>query len=375
MEDNREASVRKFLELVKASRRGKLKIYIGMSAGVGKTYRMLLEAHTLLRNNVDLQIAYVETHGRAETEQLLTGLPLIPRKKIFYKGKELEEMDLQEVLARHPEIVMVDELAHTNAEGSKNEKRWQDVADLLDAGINVISAINVQHIESLNTEAEAISGVRINERVPDRLLELADEIVNIDLTAEELLERLKQGRIYDRSRISMALNNFFRPEKILQLRELALREVARHLEKKISSGVHGAVKLRPERFMACISTNKESAKNVIRKTARLASSSRAQWIALHVETAKEHGQRIPLATQRHLINNFKLAVEMGAEVLRVKNKKLLPAILEEAKKRSVTSICISAAGYSVVQALCGALALRNFLKHLRSEGVDLIILS
>ena len=214
---SREENVQHFLDLIRRSRRGKFKIYIGMIAGVGKTYRMLQEAHELLENGIDVQIGYIETHGRAGTEILLDGLPLIPRKGIFYKGKELEEMDLDRILLLHPELVIVDELAHTNVEGSRNEKRWQDVLELLDAGINVISAVNIQHIESLNEEVRSIAGIEVKERIPDKVLQDADEVVNIDLTAEELINRLKAGKIYRPEKIQVALNNFFNPLKGLNL--------------------------------------------------------------------------------------------------------------------------------------------------------------
>ena len=219
-----EKNVQHFLNLIQKSRRGRFKVYIGMIAGVGKSYRMLQEAHELLDSGVDVQIGYIETHGRADTEALAEGLPAIPRKKIFYKGKELEEMDIEAILAIRPDIVIVDELAHTNVEGSVNEKRWQDVLQLLDAGINVISAVNIQHIEGLNEEVYDIVGLEVKERVPDSVLEQADEVVNIDLTAEELQNRLKAGKIYKTDKISQAMNNFFKVENILQLRELALRE-------------------------------------------------------------------------------------------------------------------------------------------------------
>src|ERR1700743_2230521 len=235
VENNKEQSVQHFLDLIKKSKRGKFKIYIGMSAGVGKTYRMLQEAHALLHNGIDVKIGYIETHNRQETHALLDGLPVIPRRKLFYKGKELEELDVQAVINLHPEIVIVDELAHTNIEGSKNEKRWQDVMDILDAGINVISAVNIQHIESLNEEVKSITGVDVAERIPDNVLEGADEVVNIDLTADELVARLKEGKIYTTDKINTALQNFFQPEKILQLRELALTEVARQGERKIGT--------------------------------------------------------------------------------------------------------------------------------------------
>jgi two-component system sensor histidine kinase KdpD len=223
---DKEENVQHFLNLIQKSRKGKFKIYIGMSAGVGKSYRMLQEARTLLRNGIDVKVGYIETHNRKETHELLEGLPLIPRRTIFYKGKELEEMDVQAVINLRPEVVIVDELAHTNIEGSKNEKRWQDVMEILDAGINVISALNIQHIESLNEEVKKITGVEVTERVPDKVIALADEVVNIDLTADELIARLKEGKIYQAEKIETALKNFFKPEHILQLREMALKEVA-----------------------------------------------------------------------------------------------------------------------------------------------------
>ena len=170
--------------------------------------RMLQEAQTLLRNGVDVKVGYVETHGRPETEALLQGLPLLPRRKLFYKGKELEELDVQGLINLHPEVVIIDELAHTNIEGSKNEKRWQDVMDVLDAGINVISAVNIQHIESLYEEIRVITGIEVSERIPDSVLDEADEVVNIDLTADELVTRLKEGKIYAADKIAIALREF-----------------------------------------------------------------------------------------------------------------------------------------------------------------------
>ena len=233
----REENVKHFLDLIRRSRRGKFKIYIGMIAGVGKSYRMLQEAHEMQENGLDVQIGYIETHGRTGTEALLEGLTIIPRKKIFYKGKEIEEMDLDSILRLHPELVIIDELAHTNIEGSRNEKRWQDVMELLDAGINIISAVNIQHIESLNEEVKGIAGIEVKERIPDKVLQDADEVVNIDLTAEELINRLKAGKIYRPEKIELALNNFFKTENILQLRELALKEVAFRVEKKVENEI------------------------------------------------------------------------------------------------------------------------------------------
>src|SRR5580692_1400502 len=268
---DKDQNVQHFLELIRQSRRGKFKVYIGMSAGVGKTFRMLQEAQTLMRNGVDVKIGYIETHNRQETHDLLDGLPVIPRRKLFYKGKELDELDVQAVINLHPEVVIIDELAHTNIEGSKNEKRWQDVMEILDEGINVISAVNIQHIESLNEEIKEITGVSVTERVPDRILQQADEVVNIDLTADELITRLKEGKIYAPDKIAIALKNFFQSEKILQLRELALKEVASQVERKIETELPRGSHTRNERFLACISSNHEIAKKVIRKTGRLAS--------------------------------------------------------------------------------------------------------
>ena len=374
-EENKEQSVEHFLDLIKRSRRGKFKIYIGMSAGVGKTYRMLQEAHALLRNGIDIQIGYIETHNRAETQALIDGLPLIPRRKVFYKGKELEEMDLVAILNRHPEVVIVDELAHTNVEGSKNSKRWQDVVDILDAGISVISAVNIQHLESMNQEIESITGIPITERIPDKVLELTDEIVNIDLTADELIDRLKEGKIYDKSKISIALQNFFQVDKILQLRELALKEVAHHLERKINIEIPKQIKLRPEKFLACISSNAETAKAVIRKTARLASYYRSTWIVLYVQSSSESGNRIKLDKQRHLINNFKLATELGGEVLKIKNDNVTQTIMQVADEREITTICIGKPHLNLFQVILRTAVFNQLLKHIASTDTDLVILS
>jgi len=374
-EENKEQPVEHFLEMIKRSRRGKFKIYIGMSAGVGKTYRMLQEAHALLKNGIDIQIGYIETHNRAETHNLLAGLPLIPRRKIFYKGKELEEMDLKNILNRHPEVVIVDELAHSNIEGSKNSKRWQDVADILEAGINVISAVNIQHLESLNEDIEKITGVAITERVPDKVLEMADEIVNIDLTADELIDRLKDGKIYDPAKIERALNNFFKSEKILQLREIALKEVAHHLERKIDVEIPSQIKLRPEKFLACISSNAETSKIVIRKTARLASYYRSPWIVLYVQSSSESLDKIKLDKQRHLINNFKLATELGAEVIKVKSDQITQAIMNIAEERDITTICIGKPHLSLFQVILRTAVFNSLLKKIAATETDLVILS
>jgi two-component system, OmpR family, sensor histidine kinase KdpD len=346
-----------------------------MSAGVGKTYRMLQESHALLRNGVDICIGYVETHKRAETEALVAGLPIIPRRKIFYRGKEIEEMDLKGILNRHPEIVIVDELAHTNAEGSKNTKRWQDVFDLLEAGISVISAVNIQHLESINEEIEQITGIAVTERIPDKILEIADEIVNIDLTADELVTRLKEGKIYDQSKIERALANFFQSDKILQLRELALKEVVHQVERKIQTEIPKSIKLRPERFLACISSNAETAGVVIRKTARLASYYRSPWTVLYVQSDSESMERIKLDKQRHLIDHFKLATELGAEVIKIKSNAITKTIIDIATEKEVTTICIGKPHLNIFQVILRTAVFNGLLKNLAMKDIDLVILS
>ncbi len=375
MADDKDPSVQHFLDLIRASRRGKFKIYIGMSAGVGKTYRMLQEAQTLLRNGVDVKIGYVETHGRKETEVQLQGLPVLPRRKLFYKGKELDELDVQAVINLHPEVVIIDELAHTNIEGSQNEKRWQDVMEVLNAGINVISAVNIQHIESLNDEIRKITGVEVAERVPDSVLEEADEVVNIDLTADELVARLKEGKIYAADKIGIALQNFFQAEKILQLRELALKEVASQVERKIELELPRGAHVRNERFLACISSNHETSKKVIRKTARLASYYHSRWWLLYVQTPREDGDKIGLAAQRHLINNFKLATELGAEVIRLKQPNIAKGIMETAESHSITTICIGKPHLSLYNVILSTAVFNQLLTKLATSEIDVVILS
>lgn len=373
---NREENVQHFLDLIKRSRRGKFKIYIGMIAGVGKSYRMLQEAHDLLNSGVDIQIGYIETHGRAETEALTAGLPIIPRRGIFYKGKEIEEMDLQAILRIRPEIVIVDELAHTNVEGSTNEKRWQDVLDLLNAGINVISAVNIQHIESLNQEIIDISGIEVKERIPDSVLEMADEVVNIDLTAEELVTRLKTGKIYRPEKIQLALSNFFKSENILQLRELALKEVALRVEKKVENEVvFEAPRIRHEKFLACISTNEKNPRKIIRKAARLATRYNTKFVTLYVQTPKEDPDRIPLANQRHLLNHFKLATELGGEVVQVQSSSIMNSIVQVCKEKQITTVCMGSPSFKLPQVLFAIPHYKKLIESLSRANIDLIILA
>ena len=368
-------SAQDFLNLIKKSRRGKFKIYIGMSAGVGKTYRMLQEAHSLLTSGIDVKIGYIETHNRKETHALLDGLPIIPRRKLFYKGKELEELDVQAVINLRPEVVIVDELAHTNIEGSKNEKRWQDVMEILDAGINVISAVNIQHIESLNEDVKNITDIEVKERIPDSVLAHADEVVNIDLTAEELIDRLKAGKIYDAGKINSALSNFFENDNILQLRELALKEVASQVQRKVETEVSNVKNIRKEKFLACISSNEKTAKNVIRKAARLANYYNSKWYLLYVQIPSESADKIALDKQRHLINNFKLATELGAEIIKVENTNVTRAIMEQCEERKISTVCIGKPHLNLWKVIVATDTFNSLLNKLSQENIDLVILS
>ena len=347
----RQDSVQRFLELIRRSHRGKFKVYIGMSAGVGKTCRMLQEARQLLDAGVDVRIGYIETHGRAGTEALVEGLPLVPRRRLFYKGKDLEEMDTQAIVNLRPEIVVVDDLAHTNIEGSENPKRWQDGMQILDAGISVISAVNIQHIEGLNEVVEEITGIEIRERVPDSVLAMADEVVNIDLTADELIERLKAGKIYRPDKIAAALGNFFTQDNLLQLRELALKEVALRVEKKVDSEVTGSETFRRDKLLAVIDSSEKRARRVIRKTARMATHLNAAFTVLYVQGDREADDRIPLARQRYLINNLNLATELGGEVRRIRSNSPVESIAGVCREQKINIVCIGRPEFSLFSLL------------------------
>ena len=341
-ENQRDTSAERFLRLVQAKRRGTLKVYLGLAAGVGKTYRMLQEAHDLHQHGVDVLLGYVETHGRAGTVAELKNVPLLPRKHVFYKGRSLEEMDVEGILQRRPQVVIVDELAHSNVPGSRHEKRWQDVEFLVAHGISVITAVNVQHLESLHDQVLKITGTDVTERIPDQLLKTADEVVNVDLTVGELRTRLEEGKIYDPAKVPTALANFFQAENLLQLRRLAVREVAQLLGRQVETGSGGAPAVLParrndDRLLACINSNDAAAREIIRKASRLADRfSAAAWYVLYVQTGTESADRIGLATQRHLINNLQLATQLGAQILRVKDDDVVGAIRKVAAEKEAT---------------------------------------
>jgi len=340
--DLRDQSAERFLRLVQQKRRGTLKVYLGLAAGVGKTCRLLQEAHDLHQHGVDVLLGYVETHGRAGTVAQLHDVPLLARKQVFYKGHAVEEMDLDAIEKRRPQVVIIDELAHSNVPGSRHAKRWQDVEELVKNGISVITAVNVQHLESLHDQVLKITGTDVTERIPDQLLREADEVVNVDLTVGELRGRLEEGKIYDAAKVPTALANFFQPENLLQLRRLAVREVAQLLGRQVETDAGGALAVVPQRrnddrLLACINSNAEAAKEIIRKTSRLADRfGAAAWYVLYVQTGRESADRIGLATQRYLLNNLQLAAELGAQILRVKDDDIVAAIRRVAQEKSAT---------------------------------------
>lgn len=349
-------------------------MYIGSSAGVGKTYRMLSEAHQLLKNGVDVWIGYIETHQREETQQLIAGLKEIPRKKIYYKGHQLEETDVDAIISKHPQIVIIDELAHTNVPGSKNEKRWQDVEEILNAGINVISAVNIQHIESINAEVQKITGVEVSERIPDSVIGMADEVVNVDLTVDELIQRLKEGKIYKAEKIESALKNFFQKENLLQLRELALKEVAHQVERKVDNEVSSDLKL-SDNILGCLTTNDKICKNVIRKTARIAGRFQAQWYMVYIETPSSSLDAVDLATQRHLINNFQLVTTLGGLLQRVKGNDVADEIFNFAKENNVSMVLCGRSKSSWVTRLIHTDTISRLQRRLSHTNIDLTILN
>lgn len=330
-----------FLRMIRKSQRGKLKIYLGYSAGVGKTYEMLLEARRLRESGVDVAAGIVETHGRQETAALFEGLEIIPRKKISYRGIEIEEMDVDAVLARKPEVVLVDELAHTNAPGGRNKKRYQDVEEILSAGIHVISTLNVQHLESLYETVERATGVKVRERIPDRIVATADQIVNVDVTTEDLRQRLSEGKIYVRERIDAALENFFRQVNLEQLRELTLRELAAQIDSRRRELVHEEeAASSPDQVMVCLSSRGPNSEALLRYASRLAGRLNRNWYAVYVQTRRESPTVIDAATQRLLSNTLSLAQELGATVFTYKGDDVVKTILRFAKEYRVGHIVI-----------------------------------
>ena len=331
-----------FLKLVQQRERGKLKVYIGSAAGTGKTYRMLNEAHDLRRRGIDVVIGFVETHNRAETEAQIGDLELVARKKIEYRGVTLEEMDVDALIERRPQVAIVDEFAHTNVPGAKHRKRWEDVTELLDEGINVITAVNVQHLESLNDVIQRTLGVTVRETVPDWVVASADQVINLDISAEDLRQRLEEGKIYAPEKIQSALANFFTPENLTTLRELALREVASSVDRVREEIVRreevgGAPGRRTvDRILVAMSSSPPHTATLLRKASRIAGRLNSDWYCVYVQTPDEAADKIDATVQRKLVDNFQMAQTMGAEVVKLSGTDIAATILRFAVEKGVT---------------------------------------
>ncbi|KFA91661.1 sensor protein KdpD [Archangium violaceum] len=367
-----------FLELVERGRRGRLKLYIGFAAGVGKTYRMLEESHALKQRGVDVVLGFVETHGRAETAALIEGLEVVPREVFTYRDVAVEEMDLDAVLARKPQVAVVDELAHTNVPLCRHRKRYQDVEELLAAGINVIGAFNVQHLESLNDIIERATAVRVRETIPDSFLKNADQVVNLDLAVEDLHERLKAGKIYAPDKVPHALEGFFKQENLSSLRELALREVAESLDR--ATGTRSRTGEEPPqkgggwgRVMVALSSNPPHAATLLRRGSRMAGRLNTDWFVVYVETPGEAPHLIDSEAQRHLLANIELAKELGAEVVRVKGAEPVAALLDFARSHGVGHIIVGRSRQPWWKQLLGLASDVRLLRE--GEGFDIHVVS
>jgi two-component system sensor histidine kinase KdpD len=340
-----EPETSEFVELLKSRERGKLKVYIGSAAGVGKTYRMLQEAHDLRSRGIDVVVGFIETHGRAETAAQVRDLEVIPRRKIAYRGVTLEEMDVDAVIARVPGVVIVDELAHTNVPGSRHAKRWQDVELLRDEGISVVSAVNVQHLESLNDIVAETLGVTVRETIPDWVVTDADQVVNLDISAEDLRQRLTDGKIYATEKIPAALANFFTEENLTTLRELALREVASNVDRFRESIARGeTVRKTPQsvrtvdRLLVALPSQLTLTEELLRKASRIAGRLNLDWYCVYVQTPDERADRIDATVQRKLVDNIQKAQSMGAEVVKLEGTDVASTLVQFAVEHGVTLI-------------------------------------
>jgi two-component system sensor histidine kinase KdpD len=336
-----------FLQMIRRSERGRLKVYLGYGPGVGKTYQMLQEAQRLKKEGIDIVVGLVETHGRAETARLIEGLEVLPRRKAEYHGIIVEEMDVDALIARKPQVAVIDELAHTNVPGSRNVKRYQDVQDVLAAGIHVISALNIQHLESLYNTVENLIGVKVRERLPDSVLAEADQIVNIDLAAEDLQQRLREGKIYPKERVASSLENFFTSSNLAHLRELALRELASQLDfKRREEGFGNGESATatpsgaPDQIMVCLSSRGPNSARLLRFASRLAGRLNRNWYAVYVQTPSEGPTVIDAMTQRLLSDTLTLANQLGAMVFTFKGQDVADTILRFAREYRVGQIVI-----------------------------------
>lgn len=372
MEETRADS---FLHMIQRSQRGRLKIYLGYCAGVGKTYQMLLEGRRLRDKGIDAVIGIVETHGRKETEALLENLEIIPRKILAYRGIELAEMDLDTILKRRPDVVLVDELAHTNVPGSRNAKRYQDVEEILAAGIHVISTLNIQHLESLYETVEQATSVKVKERVPDRLVMQADQLVNVDIATEDLLQRLKEGKVYLAGKTESALSNFFRQDNLEQLRELTLREVAAQIDlSRRSPLLDEQPASSPDQVMVCLSKRTENREALLRYASRIAGRLNRNWYAVYVQKLSEKPELVDAGIQRKMSNTLALAQQLGATVFIYKGDDLVSTILQFAREYRVGHIVVGKSGRQQPfwQRLLGK---RSIIERLiqESENVTIVV--
>ncbi len=367
-----------FLTLVRQRERGKLKLYIGSAAGVGKTYRMLGEARELRARGVDVVIGFVETHGREETAAQIGDLEVLPRRRIEYRGVALEEMDPDAIVRREPEVTIVDELAHTNVPGSARAKRWEDVIWLLDNGISVISAVNVQHLESLNDVVAETLGVTVRETLPDWVMGLADQVVNLDISAEDLRQRLVEGKIYAKEKVPTALANFFTPENLTTLRELALREVASSVDRSREEivrrdGGEPAPRKTVDRLLVAMSSNPPYTAALLRRASRIAGRLNSDWYCVYVQTPEERADRIDAAVQRKLVENIQLAQTMGAEVVQIPGADVAAALLEFARSRGVSLILVGQSRRSWWQHVSRGSVVDRLVRN--AAGIDVLVVS
>lgn len=331
-----------FLAEARRATRGQLKIYLGLAAGVGKTYRMMMEARSLKEKGVDVVVGAFEAHGRPETVRLVDGFERIPMVEREYRGVKLLEFDLAQALARRPRLILMDELAHTNAPGMKNAKRWNDVLELLEAGIDVNATVNVQHVESLNDVVFDVTGVRVQETVPDSLFQdVASEVVNVDLPVPDLLARLQSGNVYPMHRIRTAMGNFFQDDKLHALRELALRETAKDIAAQSKRSLE---EMRPhDRILVCLPRGQDNAKRLIRTAARLAGKLNTEWVVVYVETSKYNIETRTVSQTQALENTLDMARTMGADTVRLEGKTYVDTVLEYARANRVGQIIVEQA--------------------------------
>ena len=362
------------LAKLKESERANMRVYIGAAAGVGKTYQMLEDAHQFKKQGVDIVMAFVEPHGRAETEALIGDLERVPMREIEYRGVTLREMDVDAVIARRPEIAVVDELAHTNIPGSKHHKRYEDVLELLDAGISVITAVNIQHIESLNDVVARITGVKVRETIPDSFLRRADEVVNVDVSVDTLRTRLRQGKIYRVEKIEQALTNFFRKGNLSALRELALRQVAEDQAAKAQDyrereGLGQAVI--PEKVMVAIAS-RGGAKKLLRIGSRIAGRLASDWYAVYVETPREEPGRIDPKDYVSLAESLRFAEELGAKVVKLKGDNVADTLIDFARREGVTHVVFGQSARSRWDILLRGSVINRFLNEVRDATVQVV---